>query len=65
MRFNKDRKNHSENIMRLCNTQENDEKGDILLKYMGVFKDNSKYWEEVEKEIQKDRDHHLISEEIE
>ena len=49
--------------MRLCNTQENDEKEDILLKYIGLFKDNSEYWEEVEKEIQKERDNHLISEE--
>lgn len=62
-RFKKEGESYSDLIMRLCNTQENDEKEDILLKYIGLFKDNSEYWEEVEKEIQKERDNHLISEE--
>jgi len=62
-RFKKERESYSDLIMRLCNTQENDEKGDILLKYVGLFKDNSEYWEEVEKEIQEERNSHLSSEE--
>ena len=61
-KFKKDKESYSDLIIRLCNTQENEEKEDILLKYMGLFKDNSEYWEKVEKEIQKEQEHQLISE---
>ena len=61
-KFKKDKESYSNLILRLCDTQENEEKEDILLKYVGLFKDNSEYWEKVEKEIQKERDRHLTSE---
>ena len=62
-KFKKGKESYSNLIIRLCDTQENEEKEDILLKYVGLFKDNSDDWEKVEKEIQKERDRHLISEE--
>jgi len=62
-KFKKEKESYSDLIMRLCTTQEIEDKDDILLKYMGLFEDNSDYWKEVEKEIQKERDHHLTTEE--
>ena len=62
-KFKRDKESYSDLIIRLCDTQENEEKEDILLKYMGLFKDHSDDWEKVEKEIQKERDRHLTSEE--
>ncbi|TFG01751.1 MAG: hypothetical protein EU540_02990 [Promethearchaeota archaeon] len=62
-KFKKDKESYSDLIIRLCDVQEKKENEDILLKYIGVFKDNSDYWEQVEKEIQKERDLHLTSEE--
>ena len=61
--FKKYKESFSDLIIRLCDTKEKEEKEDILLKYVGLFKDNSEDWEKVEKEIQKERDRHLISEE--
>ena len=63
-KFKKSKESFSDLIIRLCDTKEKEEKEDILLKYVGLFKDNSADWEKVEKEIQKERDRHLISEEI-
>lgn len=62
-KFKRNKESYSELIIRLCEVQKNEEKEDILLKYIGLFKDNSDYWEQVEKEIQKERNHHLTSEE--
>ncbi|MFX1259285.1 MAG: antitoxin VapB family protein [Promethearchaeota archaeon] len=62
-KFKRDKESYSDLIIRLCDTQENKEKGDILLKYMGLFKNNSDDWEKVEKEIQKERERYLTSEE--
>lgn len=62
-KFKKNKESYSDLIIRLCEVQEKEEREDILLKYMGVFKDNSDYWEQVEKEIQKERNRHLTSEE--
>ncbi len=62
-KFKKEKESYSELIIRLCITQENEEKEDILLKYMGVFKDNSEYWEKIEKKIENERNRHLIIEE--
>ncbi|TFG22666.1 MAG: hypothetical protein EU529_09730 [Promethearchaeota archaeon] len=62
-KFKKDKESYSDLIIRLCDVQEKKENEDILLKYIGVFNDNSDYWEQVEKEIQKERDLHLTSEE--
>lgn len=61
-KFKKNKESYSDLIIRLCKVKENEEKEDILLKYMGLFKDNSDYWEKVEKEIQKERNYHLTSE---
>jgi predicted CopG family antitoxin len=62
-KFKKSKESFSDLIIRLCDTKDKVEKEDILLKYIGLFKDNSADWEKVEKEIQKERDRHLISEE--
>ncbi len=62
-KFKRNKESYSELIIRLCEVQENEEKEDILLKYIGLFKDNSDYWEQVEKEIQNERNRHLTSEE--
>lgn len=61
--FKRNKESYSDLIIRLCEVQEREEKEDILLKYIGLFKDNSGYWEQVEKEIQKERNRHLTSEE--
>ncbi|HEY0087431.1 MAG TPA: antitoxin VapB family protein [Candidatus Lokiarchaeia archaeon] len=62
-KFKGNKESYSDLIIRLCEVQEKEDKEDILLKYIGLFKDNSDYWEQVEKEIQKERNLHLTSEE--
>ncbi|MBN1803527.1 MAG: hypothetical protein JW891_18600 [Candidatus Lokiarchaeota archaeon] len=62
-KFKKEKESYSDLILRLCNTQESKNNEDILLKYVGVFKDDEEYWKEVEDTIQEERNRHLISEE--
>ena len=56
--FKRNKESYSDLIIRLCEVKEREEKEDILLKYIGLFKDNSDYWEQVEKEIHKERHRH-------
>ena len=54
---------YSDLILRLCDLQEKVDEEDILLKYAGAFKDNAAQWEDIAREIQHNRDGHLLSEE--
>jgi len=62
-KYKKERESYSDLIIRLCERIAKSEEEDILLKFAGSFKENADYWEEVEKDIQKERDRHLTSEE--
>lgn len=62
-KYKKEKENYSDLIIRLCESQEQKEEEDFLLKYIGAFKDNAEYWEKFEEAIQKERNKHLTSEE--
>ena len=62
-KLKKKSESYSDLILRLCASQEQSFNEDFLLKFIGVFKNDSDYWENFDNKILKDREHHLTSEE--
>ena len=62
-KLKKEGESYSDLVLRLCSSKEQSDEEDILLKLIGAFKEDSDYWEKVEKQILASRTSHLTEEE--